>query len=58
MAYSAQDIEQSKALLAFLRTSFKGSSFGHLKIDDAVAAMERILGELPHDKPDDEARNG
>ncbi len=37
------DISKSKALTTFLRTSFKGSSFGNLQIDDCCDAVDRVL---------------
>lgn len=33
------------ALIVFLRTSFKGASFGKLVIDECVYALERMLAK-------------
>lgn len=40
------DIELLRTLQAFLRTSFKGASFGQLKLDEATEALGRTIAVL------------
>lgn len=46
MTLSETDIESLRALQTLLRTSFKGASFGSLKIDDGVAALDNVIGAM------------
>lgn len=43
------DIERLRALLVLLRISFRGSSFGRLKIDDAADSLQRAIAKLTAD---------
>ncbi len=45
MHCSEDDLSKLKVLRDFLTTSFKGSSIGELKIDEATASLDRILAE-------------
>lgn len=45
MAYLDKDTLLLQELLIFLQTTFKGASFGKLKIDDASSALERLIAE-------------
>lgn len=40
---AASDLEICARLLAFLESSFRGSTIGGLKIDDLTASLRRIL---------------
>ena len=46
----AQDLMALKRLSGFLRLTFKGSRFGDLEIDEAAAALDRVIGLVELEK--------
>lgn len=49
MVYSEKDISILWALRDFLTRSFKGSSFGPFKMDDAIDLLNRMCDNLEDD---------
>lgn len=45
MECSDEDIILLRALHSLLMTSFRGASFGSLKVNDMAAALERVIDE-------------
>ena len=47
----SKDIEQLKALHSFLSASFKGSSIGNLKVDDATESLAKVIRIIEQHQP-------
>ena len=50
MDFSAEDLKRLKMLHDFLTTSFKGASFGSVKIDDCVESLGKSFAILTNNQ--------